>query len=107
MVIAGNRIDKNNIRYQYMSVTGSKHFEITLKDDKEGYNVNIGTSPDFKSLGLYAVQPYGCSRTSGFSACMTCSAKECNETWWCIITCGVASISCVAGWIVACGILNV
>ncbi len=119
MVITGTKMDKKNVRYQYSSTSGEKHFEITIKDDKEGYNVKIGNSPDFNSLGQSRVEGIDqlnpisgqaaaeqCFRTDGFKSCMVCSSKECSESWWCIITCGVGGPACVAGWIVACAALN-
>lgn len=106
MVIAGTRINDRDIRYQYLSTSGVLHFEITIRDDSNGYNVVIGTSPDFKALGQSRIVAGGCLRNTGFRDCIVCSARECSETWWCVLTCTAAGAACAAGWVVACGIIN-
>ena len=114
MVITGTRVDNSNIRYQYSSVDGVMSFDITIRDNSQGYNVNIGTPLDFRPLGQNLVKQAnktttggGCSRTSGFRSCITCSARECIDTWWCVIACVAAPEVCVAAWIVACTALNI
>ena len=50
MVIQGTPVGDNTIRYSFMSATGIMHFQITVRNEKEGSDVNIGTAPDTKSL---------------------------------------------------------
>ena len=114
MVIQGTPAGDNTIRYRFMSTTGTMHFEITVQNDKEGHDVQIGTAPDTKSLGQDLVrltkkattEGTGCLRNTGFTNCIICSQHDCNATWYCMLVCGPASITCIAAWIISCAILN-
>lgn len=104
MVIRGTRLDESNVRYRFTSAADVLHFEITVRDEKEGYNVNTGTAPDFASLGNYTV--YNDGRTSlpcqGFQACLYCQYQNCMQSWFCSIACGIGSAICLTGWIAYC-----
>ena len=106
MLIAGKRFDESNIRYRFTSAEDVLHFDITVRDEKVGYNVNIGTAPDFKSLGNYEVYNEGRATLpcQGFSACLYCHEQSCSNSWLCSIACGIGSIFCLTGWIAGCSL---
>jgi len=98
-----------DVAYEFKDTSNNLHIAMTINEGAgTGSDVRIGNVPAFGALGTVSFAPrVGCLRTSGFSECIVCSATECASTWWCIITCGAYSGACVAGWVIACGILNV
>ncbi len=114
MVIAGTRIDASNVRYQFLSTTGILMFDATIQNDKDGYINSIGKPLDMTSLGPNLVRQQtnkttttgDCSRTTGFRECISCSVSDCMSRLWCLITCGIEGLLCMAGWAISCAILN-
>lgn len=104
MAISGTRLDESSVSYRFASAEDVLHLEITVRDEKEGYDVNIGRAIDFASLGSYTVNGYG--RTSqpcqGFQACLLCQYQHCQQSWLCSIGCGIGTFICLTGWIAAC-----